>query len=49
MEFKDELQAREYLQSTDWYFVRQLDTNEAVPVEIVTNRTNARQFIREII
>jgi hypothetical protein len=47
MEFKDELQAREYLQSTDWYFVRQLDSGESVPQEITTNRVNARQFIRE--
>lgn len=40
----DEAQA--YLNSTDWYYARKAETGEEVPVEVVTKRQEAREFIR---
>lgn len=33
---------RKYLSSTDWYFARLTETGEAVPIEVLTLRANAR-------
>ena len=37
-----------YLSSTDWYATRLAETGKAIPVEIVTNRENARTKISEL-
>lgn len=49
MEFKDELQAIDYLKSTDWYYARKAETGDDVPLEIKNNRILARGFIRNIL
>lgn len=40
----NELQA--YLNSTDFYYPRFLETGESVPEEVVLKRTEAREFIK---
>ena len=35
-----------YLKDTDFYYARLLETNEAVPLDVVTKRAEAREFIR---
>lgn len=39
-------QARQYLNSTDWYYARQAETGESVPPDVVQKRVEAREFIR---
>jgi len=39
---------KEYLKSTDFYYVRLAETGEEVPVEVITKRTEARNRIREL-
>lgn len=39
-------QAREYLASTDWYYVRESETKLAVPQEVVELRAKARESIQ---
>jgi hypothetical protein len=39
-------QARDYLESTDWYFVRESETKIAVPDEVVALRAKARESIQ---
>ena len=39
-------QAREYLASTDWYYVRESETKLAVPQEVVELRAKARESIK---
>ena len=38
-------EALKLLNDTDWYYIRQIDTNEAVPIEIVEARTQARVIL----
>jgi hypothetical protein len=42
-------EARQYLNSTDWYFARLAETGEAVPDEIKQNRADARAVLNEVI
>ena len=37
---------KSYLNSTDFYYPRFLETGESVPEEVVLKRTEAREFIR---
>ena len=39
-------EASQYLQSTDWYYARKVETGEEVPVEVVSKRLECREFIR---
>jgi|GEM_PF-1668131 len=39
---------KEYLKSTDFYFVRLAETGEEVPIEVIAKRTQARNRIREL-
>lgn len=39
-------EAQAYLNSTDFYYARFLETGEVVPEEVVLKRTEARDFIR---
>lgn len=39
-------EALEYLKSTDFYYVRKLETGENVPTEIITKRSEVREFLR---
>ena len=39
-------EAQAYLNSTDFYYPRFLETGESVPEEVVLKRTEAREFIR---
>lgn len=34
------------LEDTDWYYIRKLETNEDVPVDVVNQRTEARNYLR---
>ena len=38
-------EALAYLNSTDWYVIRQLETGVAIPIGILTERANARNRI----
>lgn len=40
-------QSKNYLKSTDWYYVRQIETGEVVPDEVIIRRREAREYIRE--
>jgi len=40
---------KEYLKSTDFYYVRLAETKEEVPAEVITKRTEARNRIRELL
>ena len=37
--------ARDFLRQTDWYIVRQMETGEAVPVNVLADRAQAREDI----
>ena len=37
--------ARDFLKQTDWYIVRQMETGEAVPVNVLADRAEARENI----
>ena len=37
--------ARDFLRQTDWYIVRQIETGEAVPVNVLADRAEARENI----
>ena len=37
--------ARDFLRQTDWYVVRQMETGEAVPVNVLADRAEARENI----
>lgn len=39
---------KKYLIDTDFYYVRKLETNEDIPVEVIENRLKTRQKIREL-
>jgi len=39
-------ESKAYLKDTDWYYARKLETNEDVPVAVVTKRTEARNYLR---
>ena len=39
-------ESKNYLASTDWYYARKAEAGEEVPVEVVTKRVEAREFIR---
>lgn len=38
-------EALDYLNKTDWYFIRQLDSGEAIPEEVVSKRMEARKVL----
>jgi len=38
--------SREYLNSTDWYYARKMETGEEVPSEVTSKRIEARNFLR---
>lgn len=40
-------EAKSYLASTDWYVMRYVETQEAIPANVATNRAKARQYIKE--
>ena len=40
------VEAQAYLNNTDYYYPRFLETGESVPEEVVLKRTEAREFIR---
>ena len=37
--------ARDFLRQTDWYVVRQMETGEAIPVNVLADRAEARENI----
>jgi len=39
-------ESREYLTSTDWYVIRQLETGIDIPEEILIKRQTAREAIK---
>ena len=39
--------ARQYLYQTDWYVIRQTETGEAIPADVLTKRAEARASIVE--
>jgi hypothetical protein len=41
------INARDYLDSTDWYVTRQAETGKAIPEDILTKRQEARDSIVE--
>ena len=45
-ESKEISNAKNYLESTDWYYARKAETNEEIPADIVTKRLEARELIR---
>lgn len=51
MEFMNDLQAREYLQSTDFYFTvdKVVQLTSERKAELETNRESARQYIRKVL
>lgn len=51
MEFRNDVQAREYLKSTDFYFTvdKVIQLTPERKAELETNREAARQFIRNLI
>lgn len=40
-------ECHDYLKNTDWYYARKLETEEAVPDDVIKKRLEARIFIRE--
>ena len=36
-----------YLDQTDWYYARKMETGEDVPSEVVSKRLEARAYIRD--
>lgn len=38
-------EAKEYLKSTDWYVIRQIETGEAIPESVKESRQSARQTL----
>lgn len=38
-------EARAFLVSTDWYVIRQIETGQAIPVEIADQRAMAREAV----
>lgn len=51
MQFMNDLQAREYLQSTDFYFTvdKVVQLTPERKAELEANREAARQFVRDLI
>lgn len=43
---KDNKEAIEYLESTDWYIIRNHETGKEIPQEILTKRAEAREKIK---
>ena len=41
------MEAKDYLASTDWYVTRQAETGKAIPEDILTKRPEARDSIVE--
>jgi hypothetical protein len=39
-------EAKSYLQSTDFYYIRKIEIAEDIPTEVVSKRIEAREFIR---
>lgn len=37
---------KEFLNKTDWYYARKMETGEEVPEEVVIKRVEAREFVR---
>jgi hypothetical protein len=37
---------KEYLDSTDWYYARKLETGEEVPSAVLSKRVKARNFLK---
>lgn len=47
-EFKAERrsrQARDYLEATDWYVIRMMDTGQPIPQEVSESRKRAREML----
>lgn len=42
IQYEVQAEARQYLQSTDWYFARLAETGESVPQDVLTKRAEAR-------
>jgi len=40
--------AKEYLNSTDWYYARQLETGENIPEEIKNKRSEYRKILKTL-
>lgn len=45
LQMESDRQHREYLNSTDWYIIRKMETNIDIPQEILDNRAAARASI----
>jgi hypothetical protein len=41
-------EARQYLASTDWYVIRNAETGEVIPAEVLTKRIEARSSVKEL-
>ena len=42
------IEYKQYLNSTDWYYARQLETNELIPEDIKAKRIDYRNKINEL-
>ena len=42
---QEQMQAREYLASTDWYASRRAETGQAIPADVLEQRQSARQLL----
>lgn len=41
------MEYKAYLASTDWYVMRYVETQKAIPDDVTANRAKARQYIKE--
>jgi hypothetical protein len=44
---KDLKTSQEYLNETDWYYIRKLERNVEVPADVVTKRAESVKFIQD--
>ena len=44
---KDLKASYQYLNDTDWYYIRKLERNVEVPADVVTKRAESIQFIQD--
>ena len=40
------INAKSYLQSTDFYYIRKIEIAEDIPIDVISKRIEAREFIR---
>ncbi len=40
--------AKDYLQATDWYYIRKAETSKDIPEEVISKRAEARELINQL-